>query len=119
MFVEDPAATPVERWGPELERYAPRGGDWQGTNVEFVSAREDHLRMRVWERGVGETAACGTGACAAALAAESRGLVELPIEVVLIGGSLYVARDGAGEVTQSGACEEIGVLDVTSVSAGS
>jgi diaminopimelate epimerase len=119
VFVEDPSATPVDRWGPELEHYAPRGGDWKGTNVEFVAVGEDHLRMRVWERGVGETAACGTGACAAALAAESRGLVELPIEVALIGGSLYIARDGFGEVTQSGACEPIGALEGTFVSAGS
>jgi len=119
VFVEDPGATPVDRWGPELERHAPRGGDWKGTNVEFVSALEDHLRMRVWERGVGETAACGTGACAAALAAESRGLVELPIEVVLIGGSLTIARDDSGEITQSGACEAIGELESPPVSAGS
>ena len=114
VFVDDLEATPVDKWGPELERRTP-----EGANVEFVTVAEDHLGMRVWERGVGETAACGTGACAAALAAESRGLVELPTEVALIGGSLYIGRDSRGELTQSGACEEIGVLESPSVGAGS
>jgi diaminopimelate epimerase len=63
----------------------------QRTNVEFVSVhREDRLRMRVWERGVGITRACGTGACATAVAAFRRGLTGRKVEVVLDGGSLHI-----------------------------
>ena len=119
VFVEDASSTPVDVWGPELERHPffLEGDSPDGVNVEFVTPREDHLIMRVWERGVGETAACGTGACASALAAERHELAALPVEVVLIGGSLSIGRNTEGEVTQSGACEEIGAVE-SAVAAG-
>src|SRR5207302_9461000 len=61
----DPATVAVDTLGPELERGAPGG-----QNVEFVTLGPgpDEITLRVWERGVGETLACGTGACAAAVA---------------------------------------------------
>ena len=72
LFVDDPASTRVTTHGPNLEvddRFPKR------TNVEFVTVSgPDELTMRVWERGVGETLSCGTGACAAAAVAHRRGL---------------------------------------------
>jgi diaminopimelate epimerase len=68
------------------ERFAP-----SRTNVEFVSVpAPDHVVMRVWERGVGETMSCGTGACAAAAVAHRRGLAETRVRVAVRGGTLDV-----------------------------
>lgn len=65
----------------------------QGTNVEFVRVEDGkHISMRVWERGVGETLACGTGACAAAYVCMQKGLTDDEITVKLIGGELLVSR---------------------------
>jgi diaminopimelate epimerase len=87
-FVPDVAATRVTEHGPSLEtdpRFPRR------TNVEFVDvAASDRLRMRVWERGVGETMSCGTGACAAAAVAHRRGLVGAHVVVSVPGGDLSV-----------------------------
>jgi diaminopimelate epimerase len=90
LFVDDPAAARVTQHGPRLERDArfPRR-----TNVEFVAVtpgEPDALTMRVWERGVGETLSCGTGACAAAAAAHRRGLVGARVVVHVPGGDLVV-----------------------------
>lgn len=64
----------------------------QRTNVEFVQVvDESHLRMRVWERGAGETMACGTGACAAVVAAVQNRKTRREVEVSLLGGDLQVA----------------------------
>ena len=66
------------------------------TNVEVVEIRDrGHIRMKVWERGVGITSACGTGACAVAVAAHRRGLTDDKVEVELDGGTLTIElRDG-------------------------
>jgi diaminopimelate epimerase len=88
LFVDDPARVPVERHGPVIEHDArfPRR-----TNVEFVARTvPDTLSMRVWERGVGETQSCGTGACAAAAVAHRRGLVGRDVRVDVPGGTLRV-----------------------------
>lgn len=88
LLVDDPAAVPVSLHGPRLERDArfPRR-----TNVEFVAPTgTDRLAMRVWERGVGETQSCGTGACAAVAVAHRRGLVGEQVRVDVLGGSLAV-----------------------------
>ena len=61
--------------------------------------------------GVGETAACGTGACAAAVAAAHAGAIRLPVDVFLTGGTLHIDWDGAGEVLMTGHCQELGTLD--------
>jgi diaminopimelate epimerase len=95
----DPDAV-VRRLGPEIET-APRFTD--RTNVEFI--RPDGpsaITMRVWERGVGETLACGTGACAAAVAAVRLGGMASPLTVHLAGGDLTVAVDEDLEVTMTG-----------------
>lgn len=83
---EDPSWVDVAELGPRLEARRPGG-----VNVEFVSlAGEDHLVLRVWERGVGETRACGTGSCAAAAAARGWGLVGDHVWVRNPGGTLEV-----------------------------
>jgi diaminopimelate epimerase len=88
LFAGDVASIDVARLGRELEhhRLFP-----ERTNVEFVEVLSpSRLRMRVWERGVGITRACGTGACATAVAAARRGLAERKVEVVLDGGCLDI-----------------------------
>jgi diaminopimelate epimerase len=90
LFVDDPAAARVGQHGPKLE-HDPRFP--KGTNVEFVAGTpgaSDALTMRVWERGVGETLSCGTGACAAAAVAHRRGLVGERVVVHVPGGDLDV-----------------------------
>jgi diaminopimelate epimerase len=68
------------------------------TNVEFVYVRGEHeVRMRVWERGAGETLASGSGSCAAAVAAVRRGLVGSPVRVRLDGGSVEIEWTGEGK----------------------
>ncbi|GIU90002.1 MAG: diaminopimelate epimerase [Acidimicrobiia bacterium] len=88
VFVDDPADVPVALHGPcmEHDRRFPRR-----TNVEFVNVvAPDRVTMRVWERGVGETLSCGTGACAAAAVAHRRGLVPAHVRVDVPGGTLSV-----------------------------
>ncbi len=88
LLVDDVERTRVTQHGPHLERDA-RFPD--GTNVEFIATTgPDSLRMRVWERGVGETLSCGTGACAAAAVAHRRGLVGTDVTVNVLGGDLSV-----------------------------
>lgn len=106
--VEDLESAPVETLGPAIERHP---GFSHGTNVEFAELRGDRLALRVWERGVGETAACGTGACAAAAVAVRRGHLSSPVEVDLPGGRLTVEWDGQGELWLSGPCEGLGELE--------
>jgi diaminopimelate epimerase len=87
-FVIDPSAVPVALHGPRIEldaRFPNR------TNVEFVRVHPpDVIDMRVWERGVGETLSCGTGACAAAAVAHNRGVVDNHVRVRVPGGELAV-----------------------------
>jgi diaminopimelate epimerase len=89
LFVDDPATARVAQHGPRLEHDArfPRR-----TNVEFIALGpgDADLTMRVWERGVGETLSCGTGACAAAAVAHHRGLVGDEVTVHVLGGDLTV-----------------------------
>ena len=88
LFVENVASAPVDSLGPTVEHHA-----WfpARTNVEFVEIRsENAIRMRVWERGVGITRACGTGACATLVAACRRGLTGRTAEVRLDGGILSI-----------------------------
>ena len=88
LFVDDAEGDAVYKIGPQIERDAmfPRR-----VNVEFVQAiSPTKLRMRVWERGAGVTLACGTGACAVAVAAVRRGIAERKVDIVLDGGTLNI-----------------------------
>ena len=90
LFVEDPAALPLEAIGPTFE-HAPLFPE--RINTEFVRVIDrTHLQMRVWERGSGETLACGTGACATVVAAVENGFCPKgePITVSLRGGDLQI-----------------------------
>ena len=93
-------------WGAALERHAHFE---HGTNVELVAREGTGLRVRVWERGVGETEACGTGAGAAAVAARDRLGLSLPLRVAMPGGVLTVA--GNGELWLSGPVRDHGVFE--------
>lgn len=90
LFVEeDPAGIDVRVIGPGIE-HDPRFPE--GTNVEFAEVRPEGIRARVWERGSGETMACGTGACAVVVAANEAGLVPARAHVRFPGGELGVER---------------------------
>lgn len=88
--VIDAEAFEVAKIGPQLENHPY----WPNkANIEFVTAEApDTLCQRTWERGVGETLACGTGACAAAFAMASTGKVNWPVKVVLPGGTLVIDK---------------------------
>ena len=87
-FVADADAAPVATRGPQVE-HDPLFPE--ATNVEFASLMaRDHLRLRVWERGTGITLACGSGACATAVAAHRRGLTGRRVRIDADGGRLDV-----------------------------
>jgi diaminopimelate epimerase len=99
FFVEDAEAVDLERLGPLIEHdplFPER------VNVNVASHEDGAIRLRVWERGAGLTRACGTGACATAVAAISRKLVESPVEVRLPGGALSVDWAPGGTIRMSG-----------------
>ena len=94
QLVADVDLAPVERQGPLIEAH-PRFP--QRVNAGFVQVLDRHtIRLRVFERGAGETLACGTGACAAAVAGIARGLLESPVRVATRGGDLAIAWNGHG-----------------------
>ena len=88
IFVDDVEDIPLIQWGPELEKHNlfPRK-----TNVEFVQVlTPEHVKMRVWERGAGETLACGTGACATAVASILNDKTGRKVKVSLARGDLDI-----------------------------
>jgi diaminopimelate epimerase len=101
LFVDNAETAPVATLGPRIETHPlfPKR-----TNVEFVSVEnEGRLRMRVWERGAGITQACGSGACAVAVAAHRRGLVGRKMDIVLDGGTLRLElREGDDHILMTG-----------------
>lgn len=111
LFVEeDPDDVDVPRIGPLVEhdeRFPER------TNVEFVAVQGDGVKVRVWERGAGETLACGTGACAAVVAANEAGLVPSKAPARFPGGLLQIERLPDDEVLLTGPAVRVaeGVLD--------
>ena len=79
-----------------------------GTNVEFLYVlNRNEIQMRVWERGSGETMACGTGACASVAAAYHLGMVEQNCVVHLLGGDLYIQIQDDGHIIMSGEANEV------------
>ena len=94
QVVDDVETAPVELSGPLIEHHArfPRR-----VNAGFMQVLDRrHVKLRVYERGAGETLACGTGACAAVVAGIRRGLLDSPVRVDARGGQLSVAWAGAG-----------------------
>jgi diaminopimelate epimerase len=93
--VDDADSAPVKSLGPKIEQH-PRFP--QRVNVGFLQIIDrQHGKLRVWERGAGETQACGTGACAAAVAAIRQGWMDSPLQLELPGGKLCIEWAGAGQ----------------------
>lgn len=88
---EDVRNFPLEAVGPVFEKHELFP---ERVNTEFINVIDkDHLRMRVWERGSGETLACGTGACAVAVASYLNGFTGRSVDIELLGGHLEVVYD--------------------------
>ena len=105
IFVEEPTDELVLQYGPLLERHEVFP---ERTNVEFVQIlTQDELRMRVWERGSGETMACGSGACAAVVAAVLTGRTGRHVRCRLPGGELTVDWDDSETVFLTGPAVEV------------
>lgn len=87
-YIDDVANFEIEKYGPtiEVDGYFPKK-----TNVEFIEKVDrKHIKMRVWERGSGETLACGTGACASVVASILNGFTDRKVVVELLGGNLEI-----------------------------
>ncbi|HTR56847.1 MAG TPA: diaminopimelate epimerase [Casimicrobiaceae bacterium] len=99
-------AAPVKTQGPRIETH-PRFP--RGVNAGYMEVVDRaNIRLRVWERGAGETLACGTGACAAVVAGLRRGLIDSPVCVATRGGALSVAWDGGpSPVKMAGPAETV------------
>ena len=113
IAVSDVNSAPVGRLGPAVERHKRFP---HGTNVGFMQIVDrGHIHLRVFERGVGETLACGTGACAAVAIGRHRGLLEADVRVDLPGGRAYVSWPGLGQpVWLSGPATTVfsGMIDI-------
>lgn len=112
-FVADAAAVPLDVVGPVIESHAMFP---ERTNVEVAQVQGDGcIRLRVWERGVGITRACGSGACATLVAAARKGLTGRSAEIVLDGGRLHVdwLKDDHVLMTGPVATSFTGTLDGT------
>lgn len=110
IFVDSVADFPVSYYGPKVENHPlfPRR-----TNVEFVEViNGNEIGMRVWERGTGETLACGTGASAAAVAANLKGLTGKKVTVHLTGGDLFIEWAADNHVYMTGPAEEVFVGEI-------
>ncbi len=111
FFVDDVSAVPIEALGPRIEHdplFPER------VNAGFAEVRSpEQIRLRVWERGAGLTKACGTGACAAAVAAHRQGRAGRNVEIIADGGSLQIEwRAGDDRVLMTGPVELEGTGDL-------
>lgn len=94
VLVDDLDQVPVGAWGPLIEHHASFP---ERVNVGFMAVQDrTHLRLRVWERGAGETLACGTNACAAAVMGRTWSLLDAQVRVSLPGGDLEIRWEGPG-----------------------
>lgn len=105
-FLSRPIADfPLAELGPKVERHPMFP---QRTNFEVARVlSRGKIEARVWERGVGETLACGSGACAIAVAAQLLDYVEPQVDIILKGGTLTISWDRVGEVLLTGPVEEV------------
>jgi len=105
-FLDEPITDfPLAQVGPRVEHHHmfPNRVNFAVANV--ISQNE--IRARVWERGAGETLSCGSGACAIAVTAQSKGLIDNRVDIGLPGGTLTVDWNGVGEVLLSGPAEVV------------
>ena len=106
FFQQSPIADfPLTQLGPKVEHLSifPRR-----TNFEVARIiNRKQIEVRVWERGAGETLACGSGACAVVVAAQLYGYADKKVDIKLPGGTLQIEWDGAGEVLMSGPAERV------------
>lgn len=104
-FVDNVDNYAVEKIGPDIENHPSFP---QRTNVEFVQVlNQQEIKMRVWERGAGETLACGTGACASAVASMLNDKTARKVTVHLRGGDLFIEWLGDNKVFMTGPAEEV------------
>lgn len=113
-YVDDVDGLELEKIGPDFENHPMFP---ERVNTEFVKVLDDHtIQMRVWERGSGETWACGTGACASAVASVLNGYFghDTEITVKLRGGDLYITYKSDGTVLMRGPAETVftGEIDI-------
>lgn len=107
LYVDDVHALDLPRIGPKFEHHEMFP---DRINTEFIHViSETEFDMRVWERGSGETLACGTGACAAAVASVLNGFCkrDMEIKVNLLGGTLYINWTSGGDVYMTGPAETV------------
>ena len=105
-FIDQPVAEfPLHTVGPKVENHPifPRRVNFEIVNIDAP----DRLTARVWERGSGETMACGTGACAIAVIARLAGICGNIVNITLPGGTLKIEWDGAGDVFLEGPAVEV------------
>ena len=95
MVVDSTDAAPVETLGPAIERHSRFPKRVNAGFVEIID--RSHIKLRVYERGAGETLACGTGACAAVAVERKRGLLDASVVVSARGGELRVNWDSPGD----------------------
>lgn len=99
FFVDDADVIDLERLGPQIENdviFPER------VNVNVASIHDGAIKLRVWERGVGITRACGTGACATAVAAIRQGKIASPVDVHQVGGTLNIGWQSGSGIIMSG-----------------
>jgi diaminopimelate epimerase len=103
---------PLFQVGPKVEHHKmfPNRVNFEVANI----LSHQQIEVRVWERGVGETLACGSGACAVAVISQKRGYTGKEVDIILPGGTLSVEWSGVGEVWQSGPAEEVFIGDWSS-----
>lgn len=116
VFVEDTASLPLEKIGPGFEHHEAFP---KRINTEFIQVlNRSEINMRVWERGAGETLACGTGTCAAVVACVLNGKTDENVTVHLLGGDLYIVYDREAEtVFMTGPATVVfdGEIDITDI----
>lgn len=104
-FVDDVKTLNIMECGPDMEKHPLFP---EKANIEFIHVVDrNHIDMRVWERGSGETWACGTGACASVVACFENGLTDRNVEVTLLGGKLNIEYLEDGRVLMTGPATEV------------
>jgi diaminopimelate epimerase len=114
FLVPDAREIPLDELGPRIENDPAFP---ERINVNVASYVHDRLKLRTFERGAGETLACGTGACASAVAAISKKIAKLPVQVDMTGGSLTVSWAPGEPIRMRGAATHVfeGELDLDSL----